>query len=142
MAVRGYPNLQIELDASVGGALVDISRYVTSISGWSDDRMTEETTGAGESTDRYADVGFTRKESITLGGPYDDVANGLVAITQGARGEVRTLRLNAAGLQNPPVNTARESCECIIKTTTRNPSRDALTAYEVVLQRTGDITIG
>ncbi len=45
MPQYGYPKLKIMLDTTDGGALVDISSYVTSIGGYSLERLLEESMG-------------------------------------------------------------------------------------------------
>ena len=135
MALFGYPDLIIELDDS-GSTARNVSSTVTTMSGHSIDSILEETTGAQGAEDEWAAVGVTKKGEITLSGPYDNTANKLVAITKGAAGSTRTLKLTFDGSTAADVLIV----ECIIKSIKRNPSRDALTQYEVVLQPTGAIT--
>lgn len=135
MAEFGYPDLTIELDDD-GGTLQDISSFVTSINGWTKEQIIEELTGAGDDTDRWAAIGFEMKQPVTLTGPYDDTSDGLVDLTKGAGGATRTLQLTFDGATAADVETV----ECIIQTISRNPSRGALTAYEVTLRPTGAIT--
>lgn len=132
----GFADLTIELDTTEGGALGDISAYVTTINGWTRDRILQEITAAGDANDRWADVGVLMKEEVVLTGPYDDTAGGLVAITKGAEGETRTLQLTFDGATAADVETV----ECIIKRCRRTPSRGALHGYEVTLRPTGAIT--
>ena len=135
MALFGYPDLIIELDDS-GSTARNISDTVTAISGHSIDSVLEEITGASGTVDAWAAVGVTKKGEITLSGPYDNTANKLVALTKGAAGSTRTLKLTFDGATAADVLIV----ECIIKSIKRNPSRDALTQYEVVFQPTGAIT--
>jgi len=135
MGIFGYPDLKIELDDS-GSTARDISAYVTSMSGWEQEDQVEETTGADAAVDAHASVGLVKKSEVTLAGPYDDTANGLVAITKGAQGNTRTFKLTWDGATAADVQTV----EAIIKKVSRNPARDALTQYEVILQPTGAIT--
>ena len=72
MATFGFPDLKIELDTTEGGSLGDMSAYVTEISGWSKESLTEEITAAGDSADRWAKVGTVKKGEIVLTGPYDN----------------------------------------------------------------------
>ena len=137
MALRGFPELKIELDAS-GGSLVNISAFVTSIGGWTKEALTEELTAAGDTTDRWAAVGITQKSTIELSGPYDDAANSLVALTKDAAalGATRTLQLTFDGATAADVETV----ECIIMSVARNPQRGQFHGYAVVLRPTGAIT--
>lgn len=136
MTVFGWPNLKIELDVSEGGALGDMSAYVTELGGWSKEAIVEEITGAGASVDSWAAVGITKKAEIVLTGPYDDIATKLVAVTKAGLGETRTLQLTF------DVGTAAdvEIVETIITKIERNATRDALHQYSVTLRPTGAIT--
>ena len=138
MALFGYPDLKIELDKTEGGALEDISIYVTEISGWSKEAIVQEITGAGDTVDRWAKVGIVKKGEIVLTGPYDDTADKLVNMTKDASdlGETRTLALTFDGATAADVETV----ECIIQKVDRNPSRDALHQYSVTLRPTGAIS--
>jgi hypothetical protein len=138
MARFGFPDLKIELDINSGGALGDISAYVTEISDRSIEAILEEITAAGDTVDNWAAVGITKKGEITLTGPYDNTADKLVLITNqaGDVGETRTLKLTYDGATAADVLIV----EAIIKSTSHNASRDALHAYSVVLQPTGAIT--
>ena len=138
MARFGFPDLKIEMDVSSGGSLGDLTLFVTEISERSIEAILEEITSAGDTVDRWAAVGITKKGEITLTGPYDNTADKLVLITNqaGDVGETRTLQLTY------DVGVAADVLivECIIKSTSHNASRDALHAYSVVLQPTGAIT--
>jgi hypothetical protein len=138
MARFGFPDLKIELDIAVGGALGDISAYVTEINGYSVEAVLEEVTAAGDDDDAWAKVGMTRKGEIVLTGPYDDTASKLVAITKatGDLGGQRTLKLTFDGATLADV----KNVECLIQKVERNPKRDALHSYSVTLRPTGAIT--
>lgn len=136
MAQFGFPDLKIELDVSEGGALGDISAYVTSINGWSREALLEEITAAGDNDDRWGKVGLLQKSDVVLTGPYDNTASKLVAITKGAEGEQRTLQLTFDGATAADV----ESVETFINKVERNPSKGALHAYVVTLKPTGAIS--
>lgn len=139
MARFGFPNLKVELDNS-GGALQDISNTVTEINGWSVEAMLQEITAAGDDDDRWAYVGIKKKSEVVLTGPYDDTANKLVAVTKGAEGATRTLKLSFD--ENLSGHAAADviNVEAIIMRVERNPSRDQLHNYSVTLRPTGDIT--
>lgn len=136
MALFGFPDLKIELDIAVGGALGDISAYVTTIGGWSREALLEEITAAGDNDDRWASVGLLQKSTIPLTGPYNDAAGGLVAITKGGEGGQRTLQLTFDGATAADV----EQCETLINKVERNPSKGTLHAYIVTLRPTGAIS--
>lgn len=137
MPQYSYPELKIELDTTTGGALVDISKYVTSINGWSKERLAEELTGAGESTDRWGDVGFTMKGEVVLTGPYDDTAAGLVVVTRAWNdGLERTLQLTF----DVGVAADVETVECLLIKVERNPKRGGMTEWVATLRPTGAVT--
>jgi hypothetical protein len=136
MALQGFPALKIEIDASVGGALTDISAYVMEINGYAVEQVLEELTSAGDASDRWAAVGFEQKSEIVLTGPYDDQANSLVALTLDGEGELRTLKLT---FDDPGASDTRQ-VETLIKSTSRNPKRGAFHAYVLTLRPTGAVT--
>ncbi len=135
MPLEGFPDLKIEIDASVGGALTDISAYVTEINGYTIEQILEELSSAGDATDRWGVVGFEQKSEIVLSGPYDDQANSLVALTLDGEGELRSFQLtfDAAAADTRAV-------ECLIKSTDRAPSRGAFHKYTLTLRPTGAVT--
>ena len=135
MPLEGFPDLKIEIDDTVGGALKDISAYVTEIGNYTVEEILEELTSAGDSTDRWAATGIEQKSEITLKGPYDDQANSLVALTLDGEGELRTLKLtfDAAASDTRQV-------ECLIKSTERAPTRGAFHGYAITLRPTGAVT--
>jgi len=138
MALFGYPDLKIELDVSTGGALGDMSNYVTEISGYSKEAILEEITGAGDADDRWAWTNLIKKGEIVLTGPYDNTADKLVVSTRDAAdlGAQRTLQLTFDGATAADVETV----ECLIQKVERNPARDALHSYSVTLRPTGAVT--
>ncbi len=133
--LEGFPDLKIEIDASVGGALTDISAYVTEINGYTVEKILEELTSAGDATDRWASTGIEQKSEIVLTGPYDDQANSLVALTLDGEGEQRTLKLTFDALA-----ADTRQVECLIRMTSRNPSRGAFHQYVLTLRPTGAVT--
>ena len=134
MGLEGFPDLKVELDNN-SDALKDISAFVTEIGPYTVEELLEELSSAGDATDRWAAVGFEQKSEITISGPYDDQADGLVAITLDGEGDTRTLKLTF----DAGVSDTRQ-VECIIKSTSRAPSRGAFHKYTIVLQPTGAIT--
>ncbi len=137
MALHGFPNLKIEIDASVGGALTDISAYVTEINGYTVEQVLEEITSAGDATDRWAAVGFEQKSEIVISGPYDEQANSLVNLTMDGEGELRSFQLTFDD-DGGPLDT--RAVECLIRMTERAPSRGAFHNYTVTLRPTGAVT--
>lgn len=136
MTQRSFKDLKIELDTS-GAVLTDISQYVTGINGWSKERLLEEVTGAGETTDRWKPLGFLQKGEIELTGPYDDAAGGLVALTKDWSDDAeRTLQLTFDGATAADV----ESMEVLLQQVQRNPARGQLHEYVVTLRPTGAVT--
>tara|TARA_Y100000310_G_C20414883_1_gene683820 strand:+ start:412 stop:828 length:417 start_codon:yes stop_codon:yes gene_type:complete len=138
MALFGYPDLKIRLDISTGGALGDMSAYITEISGYSKEAILQEITAAGDSDDRWAWTNLIKKGEIVLTGPYDNTADKLVVSTREAAdlGAQRTLELTFDGATAADVETV----ECLISKVERIPSRDALHNYSVTLRPTGAIT--
>lgn len=136
MALMGWPQLKIELDESVGGSLGDISAYVTSINGYSLEYLVEELTAAGDSTDRWAAIGFTQKADVVLKGPYDNTSNKLVDIARRCGGGQLTLQLTF------DLGTAAdvEAVEVLVQKVVRIPKPKGLTDVEVTLKPTGAIS--
>jgi len=131
-----FPDLKVELDDGVP-TLRDITAFVTAINGYSKERIIEEVSAAGDSTDRWKGIGFEAKAEIELSGPYDDTALGLVAITKAWNDDAaRTLQITFDGAGALDVETV----ECILKRTQRNPARGQFHQYIVTLQPTGAIT--
>ncbi len=134
MGKESYVDLKIELDDSQGAAK-DISKYVTSLNGWNVERLLEEVTGAGESTDRWGAIGFLQKSEVELTGPYDDTADGLVAITKGWNDDSeRTLTITFDGAEADSATV-----ECLLNRIQRNPARGAFHTYVVTLRPTGSV---
>lgn len=134
MTLRGYPGFQISLDDEVP-ALKNISAFVTEFSGLNLEEVLEELTAASDSEDRYAPVGLQKKEPITISGPYDDVADGLVDVTKTSKGSIRTLTLSFDGA----ATTA--TVEVYIKSVNTRPTRGGFTMIDVVVQPTGALVI-
>lgn len=136
MAIFGFPNLKIELDATVGGALTDISAYVTEINGYDLESLVEEITAAGDTTDRWAAIGFTQKSPIELTCPYDDTASKAVAILRANLGGQLTLKLTF----DTGTNADTKTVEIIVNKLSRQPASKALTKLVATLQPTGAVT--
>ncbi len=137
MPLYAYKDLKIELDGTDGGALQNISAYVTSINGWSKEKLLEELTAAGDTTDRWGALGFTQKSDVVLTGPYDSTANSLLAIANTWTTDVtRTLRLTFDGAGALDV----QNVECLLAKFERNPKRGAFHEVVVTMKPTGAIT--
>jgi hypothetical protein len=130
-----YKDLKIELDGA-DALLKNISAYVTSINGWSKERILEEITAAGDVTDRHAPIGFLQKSDVVLTGPYDNAANSLTALANAWNDDTaRTLQLTFDGAAATDVETV----ECYLAKFERNPSRGALHECVVTLKPTGAV---
>ena len=122
------------MDVSSGGALGNISAYVTEISDRSIEAILEEITAAGDDQEAWVDVVFQRMEALTLAGPHNDAANSLFAITRDALGSTRTVKITIGG-------SVTIEAEMIIQTNNIGFSLKAKHAYSVTLQPTGTITV-
>lgn len=132
----GWPQLKLELDVSVGGALGDMSAYVTEVGGWTKEALVEELTAAGDVTDRWAAVGFTMKAPITWQGPYDNTASKFVAVCLANLGGQLTMQQTF----DLGVATDVETCEVIVQKIERVPKRKGLIDVKVTFQPTGAVT--
>ena len=135
MALKGFPNLKIEIDGEVP-ALNDVSVYVTAINGWTKEQILEELTSAGDSDERWGVVGLDRVEPITLTGPYDNTASGFYDSVKITWTTARTLKLtfDMAGAADV------QQVETYIRSVSVKPERGKLHAVECVLQPTGAVT--
>lgn len=136
MARFAMSDLKIELDDAVP-TIRDISAFVTAINGWTKERIVEEVTGAGDSDDKWAGIGFLQKSEVELSGPYDDTTNGLLDIAKNWNDDSeRTLQLTFDGATALDVETV----ECLKVREVRAPSRGAFTQFTLVVRPTGAIT--
>lgn len=136
MAKFSFKDLIIKLDNATP-TLTDISQYVTEIPGWDPDRLVEEITGAGNTGDRHADIGFLQKNEVVLTGPYDDTTDGLLDILKGwSDGSEWTLQLTFDGATAADVINV----ECLMMKFGRNTTRGGFTQVVVTLKPTGAIT--
>jgi hypothetical protein len=133
MVRASFGDLVVELDNATP-ALMDISAYVTSFNGWTEERIIEEITGAGDGGDRWADINFIQKSEVELSGPMDTTADSLYDIAKNWNdGSERTLKLTFLSGETKTV-------ECLKKRETPAPTRNALTPFTLVVQPTGAIT--
>jgi len=135
MALKGFPNLKIEIDDEVP-ALNDVSAYVTTINGWTKEQFLEELTSAGNADERWGCVGFNKVDPVVLTGPYDNAADSLWDVTRITWATARTLTLtfDMAGAADV------QSVETYIRSMSINPERGKLHAVVVTLQPTGAVT--
>ena len=150
MAVKGFPHLNIYLSnaapsvpntpsAYSSGNYVDLSDYITEFSGWEQLRNLIDITGASEDATKYGDSGVTQHPEVTVGGPYDDVAAGLVATTKGIAGATRTLQVCWDDVETSASDKQRVNV--IVKRVSRNPRQNELTQYAIILQPIGSISV-
>jgi len=133
MAKASYTDLTISLDKAA--VAKDISQYVTSINGWSKERILEEITAAGDANDRWGAVGILQKSEVVLTGPYDTTADGLFDIAStwtDDSEQTLTLLFSAAGYS--------QSVECLLSKLEINPSKGAFHTVVVTLRPTGAIS--
>jgi len=135
MALKGFPNLKIQLDDETP-ALKNISAYVTTVNGWTKKQVLEELTAAGDADERWGVVGLSGAEKVVLTGPYDNTADSLWDCVRITWTTARTLQFTfdmagAADVQN---------IETYIESLSINPERGKLHAVVVTLQPTGAVT--
>ena len=133
MAQYGYPDLKIEVDDS-GSQARDVSLFVTSINGVNIEEILQEITAAGDAQERWIAITFQRMEPLVLGGPHDDAALSLFAITRDALGDTRTVKVTIGG-------SVTIEAEMIIQTNNIGFTLKAKHEYSVTLQPTGTITV-
>lgn len=132
MTKAAFKDLVIKLDKAT--VQKTITSYVTSINGWSLERLLEEVTSAGDTVDKWAAVGLAQKSEVVLTGPYDDTADGLYDIVSNWTDDSeQTLELT---LVSGDVITV----ECLLSKYEVNPSRGAFHALVVTLRPTGAVT--
>ncbi len=136
MALKGFPNLKIELDDNTGAALQDISAYVTTINGYTPEQILEEITAAGDADERWAVVGFNRLEPIVLTGPYDNTADGLWDVTRDTPATARRIKFTF----DMPGAADTKQIATFIRSQKIGMERASLHAVEVTLQPTGAVT--
>ena len=134
MSRYGSNAVKVEFDNS-GGALTDMSAYVTEIDGFDIEAALEDTTAMGDANITQAATGFKVNNDINLGGFYDDTAaTGPDAIFNApGNTTTRTLKVTWGGTKSTAVET-------VIKKYQRIPSTGKLTRYKVVLAPSGSVT--
>lgn len=140
MALIGSNAIVIKATTSSStGSYRDISQYVTEFSGINFEAMLQETQAFGDSWKEQSFVGMYTQGDITLKGPYDDVAGGLVdTFTTGGLavvGAERVIKVNMG------TTNAYPKTDVIVKSISREPGVGKLSDFTVVLAPTGALTI-
>ena len=137
MANYGQPNFKVSVTTSSGTtALQDISQYVTEISGFKIEAITEQSDAFGDSWQEHLWTGIRRMDDLTLSGFYNDVAatgpHALFGQTSniGAEYEME-LDFGASDIAH---------FDILVLSYSRMPVRNELTKYEVVVRPTGALT--
>lgn len=133
MSRYGSKDLKVEVDNS-GGSLVDLSNYVTSISGISVEAILEEGTAFGDTWVEQLFTGNKQSAAITLGGFYDDTASTGPDVILNAIGDTRTVKVTFG-------STKSYSVEAIITSYSWAPAVKTLTKFSCVLTPTGTVTL-
>lgn len=137
MAKYGSNSIVVEIDVTEGGALTDISQYVTDLDGVEVEAILMESHSFGDAWFEHLATGLRRMNPVTVGGFFDDVASGPNAIFIGVQDSPadasRTFKVTWGGTKTTTV-------EVWIQKYTRRPVRNELTRYEAVLQPTGSVT--
>lgn len=126
-------NVVIEVDATAGGSLQDMSQHTQTISVLDREIMTEESHTFGDADVEHISAGLKRMAPITLGGMYDDTATTGPNATYAPIGEQRTFALTYG-------STKKTTVEVLIKNYKRIVERGKVTRYEVTLLPTGAVT--
>lgn len=133
MAKYGFDDLQVEIDASEGGALTDISAYVFGINGVDIEGVLEEGHTAGDSWVEQLFTGLKRGADMTLDMFYDDATGGPDDVFAGGEGEQRTFQITYGGAKV-------DSGEVRIRRFVKQPRRGEVTKCQAVLAWDGAIT--
>lgn len=121
-----------------GGTPRDITQFVETLDGIDVEGLLEEKHSFGDSYEESLPIGIQRMGQITIGGLYDDVANGPDALFVRTAPETpssatRTLTITWKSGKTTAVETYMAKY-------TRTADRNGLTKYTAVLQPTGTIT--
>ena len=137
MAKYTGANVVIKVDVSEGGALQDMSQYITEFNGVSIEAVLEESHTFGDSWVEQTFAGIKKLSDITFGGFYDDTAStgpdAVFGVGSWTAGASRTVEITYG-------STKKSTFEAVIKSYTRTPSRGALTKFQVVMSPTGAVT--
>lgn len=133
MATYGFDDLEVEIDATVGGALTSLKAYVTEVSGLEIEAVLEDGHTVGDSWAESVFTGLKKANSFTLKGFYDDTATtGPDAMLVGI-GDVRSFKFTWGGAKT-------SAFEALIAKYSRLPAKGELTKFEVELQPSGAVT--
>ncbi len=132
MAKYGSDDLVIQFDASEGGALQDMTQYVTEINEVNVQAVLEESTPFGVAWEESLYSGVKMVDDIELTGFYDDTAATGPDAVFNAPGETRTLKITWGG-------TNSSSVETIIAGYQRQAAVKESTKYTVTLKPTGAV---
>jgi hypothetical protein len=133
MATYGFDDLKIEVDATTGGDLADISAYILAINGITIERILEECTPAGAGWEVWFPTGLGKCEPIELSGAYDDTAATGPNVILNDPGATRSFAITYGG-------SKITSGEAIIQKFTRGVKAKELTRFTCILQPTDTIS--
>lgn len=134
MANYGSAALKIELTDS-GATSRDISNLVRTINGIDVEAVIEQSHAFGDAWEESVYTGFAKSAAVTLGGLYDDVANGPDALW--SRGATRVLKFTWNNLTGAGKTT---SVSVIMQKYTRSPVVEKAHAFTMILQPTGAVS--
>ena len=139
MATKGQADTQVRVTTtSATAAFQDISNQVMEITGLKAEALVEESDAFGDSWRENLYTGIRRQDDIVLSGILDDVAaSGVKAIFGQATdlGAERVIKVNvttASGVRKTDV---------IVLSYEDQPTRGALTRFQVTLRPTGALTL-
>ena len=133
MATYGFDDLELEIDASVGGSLTSLKAYVTEVSGFEVEAILEDGHTAGDTWVERVFTGLKDAKEFTLKGFYDDTAStGPNAMLVGI-GDVRSFRFTWGGSKT-------SAFEALIGKYSRLPAKGELTKFEATIVPTGAVT--
>lgn len=133
MATYGFDDLELEIDATVGGALTSIKAYVSELSGFEIEAVLEDSHTAGDSWVERVFTGLKDAKEFTLKGFYDDTAStGPNAMLVGI-GDIRSFKFTWGGAKT-------SAFEAVIQKYSRLPGKGELTKFEATIAPTGAVT--
>ena len=132
MAKYGSPALTITIEDNSSTAQ-DLTEYIDEIGDVSIEAMIQEGHTFGDDWVKQLFTGVKNGGEVTVGGFYDDTADGPDAVLGGANiGDTREVVITWGGTKTSTFNA-------VIKSYTRSPSRGELTRFSCVLAVTDDI---
>lgn len=133
MANYSAKDMKIEFDATVGGALQDVTAVVMGFNGIEIEAILQEMTALGKSFAEWLYTGIQKAGSVVMDVLYDDTASTGSNAVFNKPGEQRTLKVTWGG-------TKTTSVETLIQKVARVPKANNMTMMNVTLQPTGTIT--